>query len=161
MEGKLTITFSIDNLAYRTERGDVEYISIANDLKALADKIKNGSEIQSMNDYNGNPSIKLTWAYDKEGFDSVEVNDELDSGTKIAKELLHVAKVLVAGDEVQRQTYNKITKTKTNPYQFKQLRNVFTSDDELDDSEDAMNKVAEELLGIANELLNDSNKEQE
>lgn len=79
-----------------------------------------------------------------------------NSNTKIAKELLHIAKALVAGDEVKRQTYNQITKTKTNPYQFKQLKNVFTSNDESDDGyEDPMDKVAEELLGIANELLNE------
>ena len=81
----------------------------------------------------------------------------MNSNIRIAKEMLKIAKELVAGDYSDRNMYNQITKTKTTMPQFKQLKKVFKStDDEGDDlANDTMDKVAEELLEVARELVGD------
>ena len=81
----------------------------------------------------------------------------MNSNIRIAKEMLRIAKELTAGDYADRNTYNQITKTKTTMPQFKQLKKVFKSaDDEGDDlANDTMDKVAEELLEVARELVGD------
>lgn len=79
----------------------------------------------------------------------------MNSNIRIAKEMLKIAKELVAGDYSDRNTYNQIAKT-TMP-QFRQLKKVFKSaDDEGEDlANDTMDKVAEELLEVARELVGD------
>ena len=80
----------------------------------------------------------------------------MNSNIRIAKEMLKIAKELVAGDYSDRNTYNQITKTKTTMPQFRQLKKVFKSADEGDDlANDTMDKVAEELLEVARELVGD------
>lgn len=81
----------------------------------------------------------------------------MNSNIRIAKEMLRIAKELVAGDYSDMNTYNQITKTKTTMPQFRQLKKVFKSaDDEGDDlANDTMDKVAEELLEVARELVGD------
>ncbi len=81
----------------------------------------------------------------------------MNSNIRIAKEMLTIARELVAGDFADRNTFNQITKTKTTMPQFKQLKKVFKSaDDEENDFSDAsMDKVAEELLAVAKELMAD------
>ena len=83
---------------------------------------------------------------------------EMNSNIRIAKEMLRIAKELVAGDYSDMNTYNQITKTKTTMPQFKQLKKVFKSADEEGDDDlanDTMDKVAEELLEVARELVGD------
>lgn len=81
----------------------------------------------------------------------------MNSNVRIAREMLRIAKELAtASDFSDRNTYNQITKTKTTMPQFKQLKKVFQGEDEGNDlSNDTLGKVAEELLQVANELLND------
>lgn len=80
----------------------------------------------------------------------------MNSNIRIAKEMLKIAKELVAGDYSDRNTYNQITKTKTTMPQFKQLKKVFKSADEDNDlTNDTMDRVAEELLEVARELVGD------
>ena len=80
----------------------------------------------------------------------------MNSNIRIAKEMLKIAKELVAGDYSDRNTYNQITKTKTTLPQFRQLKKVFKSADEDNDlANDTMDKVAEELLEVARELVGD------
>lgn len=92
-----------------------------------------------------------------------------NSNTKIAKELLQIAKILIAGDAGDAYTLNDIFKPQkrfTHP-QVQRLKQVLTPPKpkakpvESNDNDDAMDKVAEELLGIANELINEGNMEQE
>ena len=45
--------------------------------------------------------------------------------------------------------------TKLNTTQFKDVSKAITGDEEDDLSDNTMDKVAEELLAVANELLND------
>ena len=81
----------------------------------------------------------------------------MNSNIRIAKEMLRIAKELVAGDYSDMNTYNQITKTKTTMPQLRQLKKIFKSaDNEGDDlANDTMDKVAEELLEVARELVGD------
>ena len=81
----------------------------------------------------------------------------MNSNTRIAREMLRIAKELAtAGDYTDRNTFNQITKTKTTMPQFKQLKKVFQGGDDGDGLDDGtMDRVAEELLQVASELLND------
>ena len=81
----------------------------------------------------------------------------MNSNIRIAKEMLRIAKELVAGDYSDRNTYNQITKTKTTMPQFRQLKKVCKSAEEEGDdlANDTMDKVAEELLEVARELVGD------
>ena len=85
----------------------------------------------------------------------------MNSKIKIAKDMLAIAKELMAGDFSDRNTFNQITKTKTTMPEFRKLKQVFQpkqaeageEEDGLSDS--TMDKVAEELLAVAKELMND------
>jgi len=84
----------------------------------------------------------------------------MNSKIKIAKDMLAIAKELTAGDFSDRNTFNQITKTKTTMPEFRKLKQVFQpkqaeagEEDGLSDS--TMDKVAEELLAVAKELMND------
>ena len=82
----------------------------------------------------------------------------MDSNIKIAREMLMIAKELVAvSDFSKKNTFNKAMGTKLNTNQFREVSKALKqSDDEDEDLSDAtMDKVAEELLTVASELLND------
>ena len=81
----------------------------------------------------------------------------MNSNIRIAKEMLKIAKELVAGDYSDMNTYTQRTKTKTTMPQLRQLNKIFKSaDDEGDNlANDTMDKVAEELLEVARELVGD------
>ena len=77
----------------------------------------------------------------------------MNSNMRMAREMLEVARELVASDYSDRNTYNQITKTKTTMPQFKQLKKVFQSDEDDELCNGSLDKVAEELLAVANELM--------
>lgn len=77
----------------------------------------------------------------------------MNSNMKIAREMLRIAKDLVAtSDFSKRNNFNKSTGLKLNQSQFKSVRESLADEDESA-SNDTMDKVAEELLQVASELL--------
>ena len=84
----------------------------------------------------------------------------MTENVRIAKEMLAVARMLMAGDNSDRLKYNQITKTKTTPHEYGQLKKLWKQgDEEVDDefSDESMDKIAEELLSVASELMNEEN----
>ena len=80
----------------------------------------------------------------------------MNSNIRIAREMLRIAKDLVSmSDFSKKNTFNKAMGTKLNTTQFKDVSKAITGDEEDDLSDNTMDKVAEELLAVANELLND------
>jgi hypothetical protein len=72
---------------------------------------------------------------------------------KIAKEMLEAAKELMAvNDYSKRRTFNQTTGLKLNQSQFKSVKESL-ADDEDDISNEPMEKIAEELLAVASELM--------
>lgn len=77
----------------------------------------------------------------------------MNSNIRIAQEMLRIAKDLVAvSDFSKRNNFNKSTGLKLNQSQFKSVRESL-ADEEESASNDMMDKVAEELLQVASELL--------
>lgn len=77
----------------------------------------------------------------------------MNSNMKIAREMLRIAKDLAAtSDFSKRNNFNKSTGLKLNQSQFKSVRESL-ADEEESASNDTMDKVAEELLQVASELL--------
>ena len=77
----------------------------------------------------------------------------MNSNVKIAREMLRIAKDLVAtSDFSKRNNFNKSTGLKLNQSQFKSVRESLADEEEFA-SNDTMDKVAEELLQVASELL--------
>lgn len=80
----------------------------------------------------------------------------MNSNIRIAQEMLRIAKDLVAvSDFSKKNTFNKAMGTKLNTTQFKDVSKAITGGDEDDLSNSTMDMVAEELLKVAQELLND------
>ena len=82
----------------------------------------------------------------------------MEGNIRIAREMLKIAKELVAvSDFSKRNTFNKAMGTKLNTTQFKEVSKAINGGEgEGDLSNDTLDKVAEELLQVASELL--SNK---
>ena len=80
----------------------------------------------------------------------------MNSNIRIAREMLRIAKELVAvSDFSKRNNFNKSTGLKLNQSQFKSVRESLAGDEDGELSDSTMDRVAEELLAVANELLND------
>ena len=80
----------------------------------------------------------------------------MKNSIRMAKDMLKIAKDLVSSDFSDRNTYNEIIKTKTTMPQFKKLKQVFQpkkAGEEDDLSEASMDRIAEELLAVAKELV--------
>lgn len=79
----------------------------------------------------------------------------MNSNIKIAREMLRIAKDLVSmSDFSKKNTFNKAMGTKLNTTQFKDVSKAITGGEgEEDLSDSTMDKVAEELLQVASELL--------
>lgn len=82
----------------------------------------------------------------------------MDDNLKIAKEMLTIAKMLVAkNDFSKRNEFNRSMGTKLTTPQFKSVQKALTGDDEEEDLENApLEKVAQELLSVASELMKDA-----
>lgn len=83
----------------------------------------------------------------------------MNDNIKLAKEMLEAAKELMAtSDFSKKNTFNKAMGTKLNTTQFKEVSKALTGEDESDDIENApMEKIAEELLAVAHELIGEDN----
>ena len=72
---------------------------------------------------------------------------------KIAKEMLEAAKELMAvNDFSKRRQFNQTTGLKLNQSQFKSVKESL-AEEEDDISNEPMDKIAEELLAVASELM--------
>lgn len=82
----------------------------------------------------------------------------MDDNLRIAKEMLTIAKMLVAkNDFSKRNEFNKSMGTKLTTPQFRKVQDALTGDDEEEDLENApLEKVAQELLSVASELMKDA-----
>jgi len=83
----------------------------------------------------------------------------MNDNIKLAKEMLEAAKELMAtSDFSKKNTFNKAMGTKLNTTQFKEVSKALTGEDESDDIENApMEKIADELLAVAHELIGEDN----
>ena len=81
----------------------------------------------------------------------------MDDNLKIAKEMLTIAKMLVAkNDFSKRNEFNKSMGTKLTTPQFKSVQKALTGDEEEDLENAPLEKVAQELLSVASELMKDA-----